>query len=111
MLYLRQRRFFADDKTRIPDYTDILALDKNSITDAGLEELDGVMCIYVKFSADGLEEEYWLDLDSGLLNSAQSWERGQLTYSMKQAGIDAPLTSEDTIDNAFTLPDGTCLYK
>lgn len=103
---------FSDQaETRIPDYTDILELDENRITDAGLEALDGVMCIYVEFTADGSDQKYWLDLDSGLLNSAQGWENGQMVYEMTQTSIETPLTSENTITGAFTLPDGILLYK
>ncbi|MBQ9980260.1 MAG: hypothetical protein IJP23_04300 [Oscillospiraceae bacterium] len=103
--------FTQFQQSRIPDYTDILALESHRISDAALEEKEGIMCIRVDFKTDVANCVYWLDLDSGLLYAAEEYENGKPVYNMTVDSMEAPVSSDETLISAFTLPDGRVLYQ
>lgn len=96
----------ADLAQQIPTYETILALPPESITDAGYEERGGVACIYVQ--SEQPEEDYvrrwWVNIQSGLLISAETEKAGELVYRMMAySAIQSPCPST----TEFALPDGT----
>ena len=100
----------ADLTQRLPTYEDVLALDKDSITDAGYMERDGQPCVYVEavFPELGYMERYWVSETSGLLMAAETEKDGELIYSMTSHEVVSPLNQAGGF---FALPDGTRLYS
>ena len=78
---------------RIPTYEDVLALDKDAITDTGYEEKGGLSCIYVETVVDGLDyrERYWVSVDTGLLAAAETWDGDELVYRMSSYNLERPV--------------------
>lgn len=99
----------ADLIQRLPTYEDVLALDQDSITDAGYVEHDGLPCVYVEavFPELNYVERYWISETSGLLMAAEAEKEGELIYSMISHEVISPL---DQAVGAFSLPDGTELH-
>jgi len=99
----------ADLAQHIPTYEDILSLDRSAITDTGYEVLDGLSCIYVETENDltGYLERYWVDVQSGLLVSAETVKDGMVVYRMISHTLELPIPQ----DAAFMLPDGTVLHQ
>lgn len=100
----------ADLIQRLPTYEDVLALDKDSITDAGYVEREGLPCVYVEavLPQSGYVERYWISESSGLLMVAETEKDGELIYSMTSHEVVSPLSQPAGI---FSLPDGTQLYS
>lgn len=93
----------------IPTYTDVLQLDQGQIVDAGYVEQNGLPCIYVETSVDGLGylERYWVSVDSGLLVAAETEKDGVTVLRMESSTVNALALEE--MD--FSLPDGTVLHQ
>ena len=72
----------SDLSQRLPTYETVLALDPDSITDAGYELYDEQPCVYVETQSENRLERFWIDIDSGLLTAAESESDGVLTYRM-----------------------------
>ena len=99
----------ADLIQRLPTYEDVLALDRDSITDAGYVERDGLPCVYVEavLAELGYVERYWISETSGLLMAAETERNGELIYSMASHEVISPL---DQAAGVFSLPDGAELH-
>lgn len=99
----------ADLSQRMPTYEDVLSLDKSGITDTGYEILDGLSCIYVEVKDDTLDylDRYWVEVQSGLLVSAETVKDGMVVYRMTSGTMEIPIPQ----DASFTLPDGTVLHE
>ena len=100
-------RWSADLSQRIPTYEDVLALERDSITDTGYEEKSGTPCIYVEVEDPELHyrQRYWVSVSDGLLVAAETVKDGQVVLSASASGM------ESTEGTAFTLPDGTVLHR
>ena len=100
-------RWSADLSQRIPTYEDVLALERDSITDTGYEEKSGTPCIYVEVEDPELHyrQRYWVSVSDGLLVAAETVKDGQVVLSASASGM------ESTEGTAFTLPDGTLLHR
>ena len=99
----------ADLAQLMPTYDTVLALNSDSITDAGYEDRGGLPCVYVE--AQGRERgyilRYWVNIQSGLLVSAETEVNGQLVYCMTAyTAIQSPCPSTAQ----FSLPDGTVMH-
>ena len=83
----------ADQEQHTPTYEDVLALDKDAITDTGYEEKGGLSCIYVETVVDGLDyrERYWVSVDTGLLAAAETWDGDELVYRMSSYNLERPV--------------------
>ena len=103
-------RYSGDLSQGIPTYETVLELDLGSITAAGQQVLENVLCIYTEAAApDGsAAERYWVSTDTGLLVRAEREEAGQLVYRMTAL---APVTTPCPPSAAFSLPDGTVLHS
>ena len=99
----------SDLAQRIPTYEDILSLEKSSITQTGYELLDSMSCIYVEVAEDllGYHERYWVEVQSGLLVSAETVKDGTTVYRMNSRTLELPIPQ----DASFELPDGTVLHQ
>ncbi len=66
-------------------------------------------CIYVEVKEDALGylERYWVDVQSGLLVSAETVKNGTVVYRMTSNTMLFPIPQ----DASFTLPDGTILHE
>ncbi|MCI8829151.1 MAG: hypothetical protein HFE98_10010 [Ruminiclostridium sp.] len=97
----------GDLAQRLPTYEDVLQLDPTEITAAGYETKDNIDCIYVQVCPAGLDtlDCYWIEMATGLLYRAETWEGGALAYEMVQTSLQ-PL--EEGV--RFALPDGTVLH-
>lgn len=100
----------ADLSQRIPTYEDVLALDREHISDAGYDAYGEHPCIYVETLQDqfGYVERYWVSTDSGLLVAAQTLKDDKVVYSVNAT---APIQTPCPTDAVFTLPDGTVLHS
>ncbi len=96
----------ADLMQRIPTYEDVLALEVESITDAGYVERGGQACVYVESRQPelGYLYRYWISVSSGLLVAAETEKDGAVVYSMSSYEVVSPLGENRQL---FTLPDGT----
>ena len=100
----------ADLAQRLPTYEDVLALEPDSITDAGYVDRGGMACVYVEVAEEelGYLERYWVSVESGLLVSAETVKGDEVVYSMAAYEVESPLTGGS---DRFTLPDGAVLHQ
>ena len=97
----------ADDEQMIPTYEDILNLPTEEIAVADYQEISGCRCIYVKTAENknGYVTQYWVNVETGLLVSAERMQHEETIYRM-----DAQML--DTVSpELFRLPDGASLPK
>lgn len=99
----------ADLAQRMPTYETVLALDTALITAAGYELREGIACIYVEVEDEelGYLNRYWVNIQSGLLISAETESDGILIYRMTAY---PPIQTPCPADISFALPDGTVLH-
>lgn len=96
---------YAQDLAQmIPSYQTVLDLDVQDIRSANYEYRNGVACIYVEALTAPLyyAECYWIQAETGLLLSAETYDGDTLLYYMD--GF-SPVLPYDGVD--FSLPDGT----
>lgn len=98
----------ADEEERIPTYEDVLEVDPGDIAGADYRTLGDFDCIYVEAKSAGGEyaDFYWVDVNTGLLVSAEKQKNGETVYRMSASDIAA--APPDAA--AFTLPDGTVVH-
>jgi hypothetical protein len=99
----------ADAEMRIPTYEDVLKLDTADIAAADYRTSGGYDCIYVsaKDAEDGYTTNYWVDVATGLLVSAETQKNGETVYRMSASDV----SSSAPDASAFTLPDGTAVHS
>lgn len=100
--------YSADLAQSIPTYQTVLALDPTDITVARYELKETIPCIFVEAKVDsfGYRVRYWVDIETGLLVSAEIWDDDSRIYQMQGfSAIQSPVP--DWVD--FRLPDGTDL--
>lgn len=102
----------SDLAQRLPTYEDVLALDREGITAAAYEILEGLPCVYVEvFQKElGYQERFWVSVESGLLVASETIKDGEPVYRMSSYQVENPL-SEAEAKGSFTLPDGTVLHQ
>ncbi|MCF0123512.1 MAG: hypothetical protein HUJ67_05310 [Ruminiclostridium sp.] len=100
---------FDDLAQRIPTYEDVLKLDVEQIAAAGYETRNGSDCIYVEVRDEELNSRnlYWIEMATGLLYGAETWENDTKVYEMYATALWSPIEG----DVCFALPDGTVLYE
>ena len=100
----------ADLTQRIPTYEDVLALDSETISDAGYGSYEDYPCIYVETHVDdlGYLERYWIGVDSGLLIAAQTVKEDEVVYSVSTT---SPIQTPCPTDSVFVLPNGKVLHS
>ena len=93
---------------RLPTYEDVLALDKETITEARYEEKNGTPCVYVEVSVPELSqiERYWVSANTGLLIAAETESGGGVVWSMTAGAPEIPAPASAS----FVLPDETVLH-
>ena len=102
-------QYSADLSQRLPTYEAVLELDPSDITGAGYELRGGLPCVWALVCLeDGLFEQFWVSVDTGLLVSAEMTQDDQLTYRMTAY---SPTQSPCPDDASFRLPDGTVLHS
>lgn len=99
----------ADLAQQIPTYESVLSIDRGDIAETGYEIWNNLSCIYVEVKEDALGylERYWVDVQSGLLVSAETVKDGMVVYRMTSNNMEFPIPE----DASFTLPDGTVLHE
>lgn len=104
----------ADEKSsdlaqHIPTYETVLELDPEEITAAGYELRGDLPCILVEVRRleSQLLQRFWINVNNGLLVSAESEQDGQLVYRMTAY---TPVQSPCPSDGRFSLPDGQVLH-
>ena len=99
----------ADDEQLIPTYEDVLELDAAAIVVADYRIVSERQCIYVETEVDddGYVRRFWVDLNNGLLNMAETLQHDEVVYRM--AAIQVEPLLESVLQ--FTLPDGTFLLE
>jgi len=95
----------ADEYQKIPNYEDILLLDKDEIIEARYAEHESEPCIYVKAETGllGYTYEYYVSARTGLLVLAETYDGDTLIHS---TAAGSPNLSEPS-DDMFRLPDGS----
>lgn len=96
---------YAQDLSQfIPSYQTVLDLDTEWIREADYRLRQNTPCIYVEAVVPPLDfvERYWVHAETGLLLAAETYENGQIIYSME--GFE-PISAYDA--PSFLLPDGT----
>ena len=96
----------ADEWQMLASYEDVLALNKEFITDAGYIEYDGADSIFIEYRSPllGYSVIYYISVELGLVTAAEEYDTdGTLVYRMT-----ADECMLGYIDPAeFVLPDGT----
>ncbi len=92
----------ADELSAIPGYEAVLELERQDIVDAGYVSLEGKACIFVRAHSEnfGYTEEYYIEIETGLLLAAASYDGDTVIYEMK-AGATELTAPEDAL---FCLP-------
>ena len=99
-----------DDLLGIPTYELLLDANPAAITQASYltVQKSALQCIYVSVqNADGLLQEYWLDIDTGLLYKANMTLNDQLIYSAVQEELNILASEDEVFLDQFLLPDGS----
>lgn len=94
----------ADSASMLPTYEDVAKLTAESITEAGMRELNGSPCIYVTTEErdSGYTLTYWISPVNGLLVQADYRKKDQLVRSV----VVSDVQSEAPDEALFELPDG-----
>lgn len=91
----------AESLNGLPDYSEILELEPESIKEAAYAEYRGSPCIMVAAETDGGENEYIIDTKLGLLIGYTRRENGEEIYTLS-ADVNSP---GDPSSDVFILPD------
>lgn len=104
--YWTQTPQIGDLYQMIPNYQSITDLPQEDILRAGYEYRNGIPCIYVEASSPPLYhlQCFWIQAETGLLLAVESYDNGQLVYTMDGFSPISPYES-----SLFYLPDGTTL--
>ncbi len=74
----------AEALNGLPDYTAVLELDPDSISEAGYEQMGDISCIRAAVSGeDGSEIEYFISVTDGLLAGYTRYENGEEVFSLR----------------------------
>ncbi|MBR4098670.1 MAG: hypothetical protein IKK44_01620 [Clostridium sp.] len=100
----------ADLAQQMPTYETVLTLEQDAITDAGYESRGGFSCVYVETTDPELEltHRYWVDIQSGLLISAEIQKGAAITYRLTAY---TPIQSPCPSSASFVLPDGSTTHS
>lgn len=93
----------ADAWMRSITYEDLLDLDSSNIHAAGYQKHNGADCIFCSYidPETGYENIVYVDVSTGLLVGAESYDTGKLFYRMTASGIE--LSAPD--ESLFVPPD------
>jgi hypothetical protein len=94
----------ADEFQMLLTYEDVLAVEKEKITEAGYISFNDENCIYVRFEYGrmGYTTVCYISTASGLLTGAEQFDGQQLVYRMIASEYSAAVPDL----SAFNLPDG-----
>lgn len=99
----------VDDLLGLPTYELLLQVDPDALTDASylvISEND-IQCIYVSAAPQiAVEEEYWIDVSSGLLYQARFFSGEALIYEAVQTALERLAAGDEAFSDRFLLPDG-----
>ena len=90
----------ADAFNMIMTYEDVLALPKDSITEARYDDFEGEYCIFISAADGGYENEYVISVGTGLLVHAVKKSGGETVYEM--TAYETTLSAPD--EAVFELP-------
>ena len=76
--------FTPEDEAGVPTYESILSLAPSSVTDGGVREYSGRLCVYLTSSYElgRYTRDWYVDIDSGLLHACDTKENGAVIYSV-----------------------------
>jgi len=96
----------ADEWQKLLTFENILDLDRNDIIDAGLTELDGIVCIYALYYSPLLSNsrKYYVSIEDGLVIAVDVHDSDNMLIYTMRAG---ETQIGETARNAFVLPDGS----
>ena len=104
----------ADELIGLPTYEVILSLAPEKIREASfvsLQEPEAQSCVFVDCEHDGLQQYYWIGLQSGLLFRQTTLQHSQPIFSAQQTLLE-PLGENDAVfSDRFLLPDGTAPFS
>lgn len=91
--------FTHDDAAEFPTYETVLDISEKYITKASYTEENGSMYVLIEYFIDdlGYTERYYISIDNGLLMKAETYDSGELIYSM------------NVLDVSFEQPPETVL--
>ena len=99
-----------DDILGLPTYETLLSSDPGSILDAEYVIIEDqlLQCIYVVTKGqDDTIEEYWIDIESGLLVQYVVSVNGQNVYYVYQETYEELSPKDEVFSDMFCLPDGS----
>lgn len=99
--------FSTDDEAQIPTYEDLAAVPPENVALCRYEASGDIPCLYAETTDDmGQTNRWWVSLSSGLLWKFETWDGGELAYSMQTLSL-----STDAVDRGeFVLPDGNNVF-
>lgn len=95
----------ADEDQMMLTYEDIVSLDPEAISEAGVERRNGELGVFVEFTYGrlGYRTRCFISAVNGLLLEAEQYDGDRLVYRMRTLDVD--LTAPE--ESLFTLPDGS----
>lgn len=99
----------VDDLLGLPTYELLLDVDPNALTDASYLVIsdDNIQCIYVSAAPQqAIQEEYWIDISSGLLYQARFFSGSSMVYEAAQTALERLAAGDEAFSDRFLLPDG-----
>lgn len=100
----------GDELLGVPTYEALLALPRSAITEAGIASLtepDEPSCLFVSCLQNGVRQEYWVSLTTGLLCRQITYSGEEPMYTVQQTLAERLTGSDETLEGLFALPDGS----
>lgn len=103
-----------EDILGLPTFDYLYSLESAKITDSEYLVLEGEQsqtpCIFISAQEyEGALIRYWIDLETGLLRSADCMEDNTQVYRVSQLLFDRLASGDEAFNQRFTLPDGTSI--
>lgn len=100
----------VDDFIGIATYESILSLPPEQIENADFVTLQNdttLSCVSLRVQMNGYLQEYWVDVNSGLLCRQTMLQNERPVYTMQQTLLEILIDGDETLSGAFCLPDGS----
>ena len=100
----------GDELLGVPTYEALPALPRSAITEAGVESLTEPAepsCLFVSCLQNGVRQEYWVSMTTGLLCKQITYSGEEPMYTVQQTLAERLTGSDETLETLFALPDGS----
>ena len=100
--------FSAENEQHIPDWeTDVLSPDAD-ITQTGYQMYSNTKCVYVETRRENYRNRYWINIETGLAEAAETLWNGEIIYRMEAADMD---NESANAENSTLYTESTALTE